>query len=376
MVAGPFGVYVHVPFCAARCGYCDFNTYVGTSGDDHAAWAQAAVAEVRLARRVLGADARPVETVFFGGGTPTLVAPRLLGRVLRAVEEELGLARGAEVTTEANPDSVDARAFAELREAGFTRVSLGMQSAAPGVLAVLERRHAPERPAAAVREARAAGFAHVSLDLIYGTPGETAEDWAASLEAVLAAGVDHVSAYALSVEPGTALAARVRRGAVRAPDPDAAAERYVAADAAFAGAGLSWYEISNWAAGADARCRHNLGYWRDGDWWGVGPGAHSHVGDARWWNVLRPAAYSGRLAAGGSPEAGREVLDARTRRFERVMLGVRLAEGLPRGALSAAGSEAAARLAAEGLLEECGERVRLTLEGRLKADAVVRALTD
>src|SRR4051794_34379590 len=243
----PFGVYVHVPFCAARCGYCDFNTYVGSSGDDHAAWADAAVAEIGLAARTVGAAG--VDTVFFGGGTPTLVAPRLLARVLRAVDEAFGLAGGAEVTTEANPDSVDGAALRSLRQAGFTRVSLGMQSAVGHVLAVLDRRHDPERPAAAVAEARAARVEHVSLDLIYGTPGETAADWEASLDAVLAARADHVSAYALSVEPGTALAARVRRGAVRSPDPDAAADRYLAADEALLRAGLSWYEISNWAAG-------------------------------------------------------------------------------------------------------------------------------
>jgi putative oxygen-independent coproporphyrinogen III oxidase len=374
VAASPFGVYVHVPFCAARCGYCDFNTYVGSSGDEHAAWADAAAAEIELAARTVGV--RRVDTVFFGGGTPTLVAPSLLGRALRAVDEAFGLAGGAEVTTEANPDSVDGAALRALREAGFTRVSLGMQSAVGHVLAVLDRRHDPERPAAAVAEARAAGFEHVSLDLIYGTPGETAADWEVSLSAVLDAGPDHVSAYALSVEPGTALAARVRRGMVPPPDPDAAADRYLAADDAFSRAGFSWYEISNWAAGPDARCRHNLGYWRDGDWWGVGPGAHSHVGAERWWNVLRPATYAGRLAAGGSPAAGREVLDATTRRFERVMLGVRLSEGLALGALSEQGHAAARRLADEGLVECSGERVRLTLAGRLRADAVVRALTD
>ena len=373
VAARPFGVYVHVPFCAARCGYCDFNTYVGSSGDDHAAWADAAVAEIALAARTVGG--RSVGTVFFGGGTPTLVPAPLLARVLRAIDSAFGLAPGAEVTTEANPDSVDAVVLGALREAGFTRVSLGMQSAVGHVLAVLDRRHDPERPAAAVAESRAAGFEHVSLDLIYGTPGETAADWDVSVDAVLAAGPDHVSAYALTVEPGTALAARVRRGVVPPPDPDAAADRYLAAEEAFSRAGLSWYEISNWARGQDARCRHNLGYWRDDDWWGVGPGAHSHVGGERWWNVLRPATYARRLAAGASPAAGREVLDAATRRFERVMLGVRLAEGLERDALCEAGAAAASRLADDGLVEVDADRVRLTLDGRLRADAVVRALT-
>jgi putative oxygen-independent coproporphyrinogen III oxidase len=372
----PFGVYVHVPFCVTRCGYCDFNTYVGSDAGARSAYAAAAVAEVRMAARTLGARARPVDTVFFGGGTPTLMDAGDLAAILGAIDESFDLADGAEVTTEANPEDVSAETLAALREAGFTRVSLGMQSAAAHVLAVLDRRHTPERPAAAVAEARAAGFEHVSLDLIYGTPGESEADWEASLDAVLTAGPDHVSAYALSVERGTALHARVRRGEVAAPDPDAAADRYLAAEARFGDAGLGWYEISNWAASEDARCRHNLSYWRGGDWWGIGPGAHSHVDGVRWWNVRHPEAYARRLAAGESPEAGREVLDEPTRRFEAIMLGVRLAEGLDARLLSEAGVCAASRLARDGLVEVEGERVRLTLEGRLKADAVVRGLTD
>ena len=368
-----FGVYVHVPYCASRCGYCDFNTYVA-GADERAGWADAAVAEVRLARQAVGE--RPVETVFFGGGTPTLLAPQDLARVLSEIDTCFGLAPGAEVTTEANPEDVSPGVLAELRAAGFTRVSFGMQSAAAGVLRTLERRHTPERPALAVSWARDAGFAHVSLDLIYGTPGECADDWAGSLEAALAAEPDHLSAYALTVEPGTALAARVRRGALPAPDPDEAADRYLAAEAALGAAGLAWYEISNWAASAQARCRHNLGYWGGGDWWGVGPGAHSTVGPARWVNERRPARWAARLAAGERPAAAVEALSPEVRRFERVMLGVRLAEGLERSALSPAGDAAAQRLAADGLLEAGPDRVRLTLEGRLKADAVVRALTD
>jgi len=370
-----FGVYVHVPFCLTRCGYCDFNTYVGSGADDREAWVRAAIAEIALARRALGPSAPPADTVFFGGGTPTLLEAGQLAGVLKAIGEALGLADGAEVTTEANPEDVDAGALAALRGAGFTRVSLGMQSAVGHVLAVLDRRHTPERPAGAVAEARAAGFEHVSLDLIYGTPGETDADWEASLAVALAAAPDHVSAYALSVEPGTALHARVRRGALPAPDPDVAADRYLAAEATLSRAGLAWYEISNWAAGPTARCRHNLGYWRDGDWWGVGPGAHSHVRGERWWNVRHPAAYARRLAAGESPAAGCEALDAPTRRFERVMLGVRLAEGLDRALLGPAGEAAAEWLADDGLVELSPGRVRLTLDGRLKADAVVRALT-
>jgi putative oxygen-independent coproporphyrinogen III oxidase len=374
----PFGIYVHVPFCATRCGYCDFNTYTASELDDggrsHAGYVAAVLAELALARRVLGAAAPPVETVFVGGGTPTLLAPRQLAAVLRAIEETFGLAPGAEVTTEANPESVDPASLAALREAGFTRVSLGMQSAAPHVLATLDRTHTPGRAAAAAYEARAAGFAHVSLDLIYGTPGESDHDWRASLDAALAAEPDHLSAYALIVEPGTRLAAQVKRGALPAPDDDVLADRYELADATLRDAGMQWYEVSNWAASPAGACRHNLGYWRGGDWWGIGPGAHSHVGGVRWWNVLHPAAYAARLADGASPAAGRELLDDETRRVERVMLELRLAAGLPLDALDDAGRAAARQVVADDLATLAGDRLTLTLRGRLLADAVVRAL--
>ncbi len=378
----PFGVYLHVPFCASRCGYCDFNTYTATElggGASQAAYADTALDEIRLARRVLGDVDLPVQTVFVGGGTPTLLPPGDLARLLDVVRQEFGLAPGAEVTTEANPDSVDPAALATLRAAGFTRISFGMQSARKHVLAVLERSHTPGRAAAAVAEARAAGFSSVSLDLIYGTPGETADDWQASLDAVLAAGVDHVSAYALIVEEGTRLAAQVRRGVVPMPDDDVLADRYLAAEATLGGAGLGWYEVSNWARGAEHACRHNLAYWAGTDWWGVGPGAHSHVGGTRWWNVKHPAAYASRLSAGASPGAGREVLTDADRYVERVLLGLRLADGLPLADLDATGRAAARVAVADGLLDgaaaESGRAV-LTLRGRLLADAVVRALLD
>jgi oxygen-independent coproporphyrinogen-3 oxidase len=373
------GVYLHVPWCASRCGYCDFNTYV--PGPDargaFAAFGAAARAELRLARRVLGPAAPPVRTVFLGGGTPTLLEPAALAALLRGVDEELGLAADAEVTVEANPDTVGPGVLAALREAGATRLSLGMQSARASVLATLERAHHPERPPRAAAEARAAGFAHVSLDLIYGTPGEDDADWDASLDAALAARVDHVSAYALTLEPGTRLHARVARGELAAPDEDALARRYRRAEARLGAAGLRWYELSNWAASPAARSRHNLGYWRSADWWGVGPGAHSHIGGVRWWNVLRPRTYVARLRAGASPAAGRERLDEEARALERVLLGLRLAEGLALAELREDGRAAAAREAAAGRLEPAalarGHAV-LTLQGRLVADAVVRAL--
>jgi putative oxygen-independent coproporphyrinogen III oxidase len=369
----PFGLYLHVPFCASRCGYCDFNTYVGSElggGGLQDSYADAAVAEVRLARSVLGASAPAVETVFVGGGTPTLLPAADLVRVLAEVRSTFGLAPGAEVTTEANPDSVDERYLAELREGGFTRVSFGMQSAVSSVLRVLDRTHTPGRPQQAAKEACSAGFEQVSLDLIYGTPGETDDDWRASLEAALAAGPTHVSAYALIVEDGTRLGRQVARGLLPAPDDDVLADRYLMAEDALSG--LGWYEVSNWGE----PCRHNLGYWRGGDWWGVGPGAHSHVGGVRWWNVKHPTAYAQRIAAGESPGAGRELLTAEDQRVERVLLELRLRDGLPLDLLRPEGLAAAGRHAAGGLLEVHDGRAVLTLRGRLLADAVVRDLVD
>jgi putative oxygen-independent coproporphyrinogen III oxidase len=376
----PFGIYVHVPFCATRCGYCDFNTYTAAElrgGATAAGFAATAIEELWLARRVLG-DATPrVDTVFFGGGTPTLLPPGDLAAILEAIGGTFGLAPGAEVTTESNPESVDTAALQALRAAGFTRVSFGMQSAREHVLAVLDRQHTPGRTGQAAAEARAAGFEHVSLDLIYGAPGETDEDWRATLEAALSAKPDHISAYALIVEPGTRMHARVRRGELPAPDDDALADRYVIAEETLSAQGLHWYEISNWAAAPEARSRHNLGYWRGGDWWGIGPGAHSHVGGTRWWNVLHPSAYTDRLAAGRSPAAGREVLDGETRQVERAMLEVRLVEGLDLGVLPNGARAAADELAREELIDrgalEAGRAV-LTLRGRLLADGVVRRL--
>jgi oxygen-independent coproporphyrinogen-3 oxidase len=376
-----FGLYVHVPFCSSRCGYCDFNTY--TAGDlggvgAQSSYADTVLAEVDLAARVLGGASRPpVQTVFFGGGTPTLLPAADLGRILHGLDAAFGLAGDVEVTTEANPESVDLRYLRELRAAGFTRVSLGMQSVAPQVLVTLERRHTPGRAVAAVDQARTAGFEHVNVDLIYSTPGETSADLDASVSAALSAGVDHLSAYALIVEDGTRLAARVRRGEIEAPDDDIAADRYLAVDAALSAAGLCWYEVSNWAAAAGAQCRHNLTYWRGGDWWGFGPGAHSHVNGVRWWNVRHPSSYAERLAAGRTPAHGRELLGPAERHAEEVLLRVRLAEGLDLAHLTPPGARAVPEQVAAGLLEPraaAAGRVVLTLRGRLFADAVVRAL--
>jgi putative oxygen-independent coproporphyrinogen III oxidase len=378
----PFGVYVHVPFCTVRCGYCDFNTYTADElgpGASRATYAASVLDELRLARRVLGDADVPVASVFVGGGTPTLLPPGQLGAVLAGIDELFGLAPDAEVTTEANPDSVTAESLAALRAAGFTRISFGMQSAVPHVLATLDRTHDPAGVTRAVAGARAAGFEQVSVDLIYGTPGESTADWRTSVDAALALEPDHVSAYALIVEPGTRLAARIKRGELPLPDDDDLADKYQLADEGLGAAGLRWYEVSNWARGDAARCRHNLGYWRGDDWWGAGPGAHSHVGGVRWWNVKHPVAYAARVAAGRSPAQARELLTEEQRRDERILLEVRLAAGLDLSVLGPRGRRAAAEAAASGLLDPstlaAGHAV-LTLRGRLLADAVVRMLVD
>ncbi len=340
------------------------------------AYVAAALAEIDLAGRVLGADAPPVSTVFVGGGTPTLLAAADLVPLLRRIETTFGLAEDAEVTTEANPESVSPASLSALREGGFTRISFGMQSAVPHVLATLDRVHSPGRPLTAVAEARAAGFEQVSLDLIYGTPGESLADWRTSLEVALSARPDHVSAYALVVEDGTKMATRVRRGELPLPDDDDLADKYLLADELLSGAGYDAYEVSNWSVRPDAACRHNLGYWRGDDWWGVGPGAHSHVGGTRWWNVKHPAAYAARLASGQSPAQAREVLSAADQVLEQVLLEIRLAEGMPLDRLSVRGRARVAALEARSLVTVTDDRLRLTLKGRLLADAVVRELVD
>lgn len=377
-----FGLYVHIPFCAVRCGYCDFNTYTATElggGASQDAYASTAISEVEFAVKAMGTSGlphRPLSTVFFGGGTPTLLPAEDLARILTAAVGHWGLETGAEVTTEANPDSVTPESLQLLADAGFTRVSFGMQSAVPHVLKVLDRTHTPSRVPLVVQWAREAGLA-VSLDLIYGTPGESMADWQTSLETALSYEPDHISAYALIVEEGTKLAAQIRRGEVPGIDDDDHAAKYELADQLISAAGLDWYEVSNWSRTPEQACKHNLAYWRGDDWWGIGPGAHSHMGGVRWWNVKHPTAYANRLGQGVSPAAGRETLDAGTREVERIMLEARLGTGLQVDALDKVGRHAVAGLIADGLVEPAAAfqgRLVLTLKGRLLADAVVRRI--
>ncbi|WP_347344260.1 radical SAM family heme chaperone HemW [Microbacterium sp.] len=377
----PFSAYVHVPFCRVRCGYCDFNTYTATElrGARRDAYADEVLREIALSRAVLGerGPLRPADTVFFGGGTPTLLPPGDLARMLAGIRDAFGLADGAEVTVEANPDTVTDAVARTLADAGVTRLSIGMQSAVPHVLAALDRTHDPGNVRTAVAAARRAGL-DVSVDLIYGAPGESLADWRTSLETALALDPDHVSAYALIVEDGTKLARQIRRGELPAPDDDLQAAMYETADDALTAAGLHWYEVSNWARDDAHRSRHNLAYWRGFDWWGYGPGAHSHVAGLRWWNVKHPAAYAERLAAAASPAAARERPDEAARRLERVLLESRIADGLAVSEVVGEGRHAVASLIADGLIQGADAvrgRIVLTRRGRLLADAVVRALT-
>lgn len=371
----PLGIYVHVPFCASRCGYCDFNTYTAQElgpGVDRAGFHEHLIAEIDLAAGALGP--REVSTVFIGGGTPTLLGADPLVGILDAIRRHFPLAPDAEITTEANPDSVDREMLDTLRAGGVTRISFGMQSAAPHVLAVLERTHTPGMAREVAGWARESGFEHINIDLIYGTPGETDDDLRASLDEVLAADVDHVSAYALIVEDGTALGRRVARGEVPAPDDDVCADRYVIIDDTLSAAGMPWYEISNWAR-PGAECRHNLGYWRNADWWGIGPGAHSHRAGERWWNVKHPTRYAASVAQGVSPREDGETLTKEQRATEELMLGVRTREGV---ALADTGGDMEG-LVRDGLIDPSAYsagRAVLTQRGRLLANGVVRALLD
>ncbi|MEN9751280.1 MAG: hypothetical protein RLZZ600_327 [Actinomycetota bacterium] len=372
---------MHVPYCRVRCGYCDFNTYTGAElrGAKQSDFVEHVGAEIVYAGNALreAGDDRALSTVFFGGGTPTLLPVENLVDTVSRLRQTFGIVAGAEVTVEANPDSVDSDYLQRLADGGVTRVSFGVQSAVPEVLAVLDRTHNPERVPEVVDAARSAGL-DVSIDLIYGSPGETLEQWQRSLDLVAGLGVDHVSAYSLIVEDGTALERKIRRGEVPAPDANLQAEMYELADATFERMGLTWYELSNWSRSESARSAHNMAYWLNQDWWGFGAGAHSYLDGRRWWNVKHPAAYADRVMSGQSPELDGEVPTAEQTQLEMVLLGTRLRSGFEVSMLDASVHQEIPRLVAEGLVDEvaCAKGVIvLTLKGRLLADAVVRRLT-
>ncbi len=373
--------YVHIPYCARRCGYCDFNTYTpselsissdlsGVSRD----YIDLLIAEINSARKISTADLVP--TIFFGGGTPTLMEPADLGRVVTAIKNNFDLAPNAEITTEANPDTVTPAKLAELREAGINRISFGMQSAVPHVLAALDRTHNPANVARSVNDARAAGFDEVSVDLIYGTPGESMSDWQESIDVALSLPISHISAYALIVEQGTKLGAQVKRGEVVMPDDDETADKYVLADAKFGAAGLNWYELSNWSK-AGSESRHNLAYWNGDNWWGAGPGAHSHIDGRRWWNVKHPTAYKEKISSGQSPMHEEEVLNDEQKNSERMMLEIRLAKGIDAKTLDSGQLAILESFKNQGhLLADswAAGRIVLSTSGRLIADRIVREI--
>lgn len=375
-------VYIHVPFCAVRCGYCDFNTYTATElggGGSQAEYPANAMREMDLVLaedRAAGYDYEQVSTVFFGGGTPTLLPADELVAMLDHLRTLIPLATDAEITTEANPDSVTRASLSRLADGGITRVSFGMQSAVRSVLATLDRTHDPEKVPQAVAWAREAGL-DVSLDLIYGTPGETLADVETSVRAALACGVDHLSAYSLIIEGNTAMARQLRRGELEAPDPDDMADKYELVDDLTRADGLSWYEVSNFARTEEHRSRHNLAYWRGTDWWGIGPGAHRHRDGLRSWNVKHPSRYARMLGEGELPVADSEQVPAQDRLVERIMLELRIADGLPIDVIPEPQRPMLAVHRERGHLEPAAleqGRAVLTRSGRLLADAVIRDL--
>jgi oxygen-independent coproporphyrinogen-3 oxidase len=364
--------YVHIPYCVKRCGYCDFNTYTPSELQDGATLEIVSNDYIDAVLRELeNAPTSPVPTIFFGGGTPSLLPPLDLGRVIAAIRKRFDLAPDAEITLEANPDSVTSEKLAEYLAVGFNRISFGMQSAKPHVLAALDRTHNPENVAKAVSMARAAGFESISVDLIYGTPGESLDDWRETVQAALALDIDHISAYALIVETGTKLAAQIKRGDLTMPDDDLMADMYLLVDRLCEEAGLSWYELSNWSK-PDKECLHNIAYWKSANWWGLGPGAHSHLNGERWWNVKHPTAYKQKLFAKESPVAESELLTNEQLRDEAIMLAIRMRSGLALSSLNKQGQDNLQAYISTGHIVISDEHIQLTAQGRLIADRLVR----
>jgi oxygen-independent coproporphyrinogen-3 oxidase len=376
-----FHAYVHVPYCQVKCGYCDFNTYtadeIGTS--TQGTFAQTLIKEISFAEFALEQSKLPkrkLKSIFFGGGTPTMLPASDLIAMLDKLKATFGVLPDADITTEANPDSVDEQYINDLKTGGFNRISFGMQSAVPHVLKVLERTHEPANVGKVVGFAKAAGLA-TSVDLIYGAPGESLEDWQETLEAAIALDTDHISSYSLIVEPGTKLARQVKTGEVEAPSDDIHADMYELTEQLLSNAGFINYEVSNWSKSVEERSGHNMAYWKSMDWWGFGPGAHSHVGGIRWWNVKNPAAYADRMNAGLSPALEREIIDQENRDIERVMLEARISDGISLEWMKSKGfaeSQVIAGLIGDELVDAKAAltgTITLTAKGRLLADFVV-----
>jgi oxygen-independent coproporphyrinogen-3 oxidase len=373
--------YIHIPYCVKRCGYCDFNTYTPSElkiatglSEVSNSYIDLLLLEIKQAKAQVGSASVP--SIFFGGGTPSLMEPSDIGRVITQIRQEFDLNSDAEITMECNPDTVSKENLAAFRQVGVNRVSFGMQSAVPHVLATLDRTHNPENLLQVTTWAKEVGFSEISVDLIYGTPGETLADWQKSIDAALALPITHISAYALIIEEGTKLAAQIKRGEVAPVDDDLAAEKYLLADKAFTAAGFQWYELSNWAK-PDSLSKHNLAYWLGENWWGAGPGAHSHLNGKRFWNVKHPNLYKEKIQSNLSPIADSEVLEEIQIASEKLMLSLRLPSGVEKESLNQDQISELSDYVESGhldLLNWNQGRATLTLEGRLIADQILRQI--
>ena len=373
--------YVHIPYCVKRCGYCDFNTYTPAELQISTGLTQISnsyidllIKEIDLAKAQVGQATVP--TIFFGGGTPSLMEPSDIARVIKEIDNKFGLTVDCEITLETNPDTVDKDKLADFKAAGVNRISFGMQSAVPHVLATLDRTHNPDNLPQVTKWAAEVGFKDISVDLIYGTPGESLADWQTSINAALALPINHISAYALIVEDGTKLANAIKRGEIVNVDDDLTAEKYLMADAAFTKAGFTWYELSNWSKNS-GESKHNIAYWLNKNWWGAGPGAHSHINGKRWWNVKHPNLYREKLQQNISPELDSEILEPLQIESERLMLSIRLPEGITKDSLSSDQIMSLNQYLESGALDSAkwvAGRVSLTLSGRLIADRIVREI--
>ena len=374
--------YIHIPYCIKRCGYCDFNTYTPAElqitselKDISNSYIDLLISEIKSARIEVGESA-VIPSIFFGGGTPSLMEASDIGRVILTIKDQFNLAKDAEITLETNPDTVTKEKLAQFLAAGVNRLSFGMQSAVPHVLATLDRTHNPDNLPQVTKWAKEVGFKEISVDLIYGTPGESKEDWQRSIDAALSLPITHISAYALIVEEGTKLAAQIKRGEVGNVDDDLSADKYIMADQAFTSAGFNWYELSNWAK-PNSESRHNIFYWLGKNWWGAGPGAHSHLNGKRFWNVKHPNLYKERIIKGESAVAEFENLESIQIESERLMLSIRLPSGVEKSTLNDKQILDLAGYVESGHLDQANwnlGRATLTLDGRLIADRILREI--
>ena len=374
--------YIHIPYCVKRCGYCDFNTYTPaelkiSTGLEHISnsYIDLLLQEIDSVREQIVGEIT-VPSIFFGGGTPSLMQPNDIGRVISKIKNEFDLPLNSEITLECNPDTVTKDSLENFKKVGINRVSFGMQSAVPHVLATLDRTHKPENLAQATTWANKVGISEISVDLIYGTPGESITDWQTSIDSALALPITHISAYALIIEEGTKLAAQIKRGEVPEVDDDLVADKYLIADKAFKEAGFEWYELSNWSK-PGSESKHNMAYWNGDNWWGAGPGAHSHLDGKRFWNVKHPNLYKERIQNKQSAVADSEVLKKDQIESERLMLLLRLPSGIEKQTLNQNQLSELSEFVESGHLDRANwnqGRASLTLNGRLIADRILRKI--